>query len=102
MDLYWIACANLERPHRHVLSVVVRRWVDDGSDGGTWEDTTTTLSQAEVAAMIDNGDEFRTRQKGGGDVLVVHGRCSEECAEKTLRTRADDLTTDNLDHIPCG
>jgi hypothetical protein len=100
MDLYWIECANLEKAHSHVTSVVAKRWWNDGSDGGTWEDA-ATLSLGEVVTMIDNGDEFRTVQKGGGDVLVIHERCSEECTEEILRTRADDSTTDNLDHIPC-
>jgi hypothetical protein len=99
--LYWIECANLANPHSHVLSVKVKKWRDDGTKGGTWDDG-GTLQKATVVIMIDNGDEFRTIKKGGGDVKVIHEPCSSACPEEALRTQSDDLITDNLDHIPCS
>ena len=101
MALYWIDCANLAEEHSHVVSVVVKKWVDDGTEGGTWE-AAGTLTRDAVVTMIGNGDEFRTRKKGGGDVAVVHELCSDHCPEEVLRTVADDSITDNLDHIPCA
>jgi hypothetical protein len=81
--------------------VVARKWAD-GTDGGTWL-AGQTLSRDTVVAMIDGGDSFFTgKRQGTGDVAVIHERCSSACSEEVLRTKADDSTTDNLDHIPCS
>ena len=90
MAEYHVVCVTLLHPaqHRHILGIgtasgrVPIRWTVD-----------------DVWSAIGRGDRFFTTDSRGRRALVDRWEC-RTCGSRTLRTRPDAVTDNNLDQLP--
>jgi hypothetical protein len=87
---YQVVCVTLLYPaqHRHILGI---------GTGQSWTPQRWTVD--EVWAAIARGHRFYTNDSRGRRALVERWTCTN-CGLRTLRTRADDVTDNNLDQLP--
>jgi hypothetical protein len=90
MTDYQVVCVTLLHPaqHRHILSI---------GTTNSWSPVRWTVD--EVWTAIARGDQFYTSDSRGRRALVERWQCGT-CGLRTLRTRADAVTDNNLDQLP--
>jgi hypothetical protein len=92
MSDYRIVCVNTEHPHRHILKVGTGTKADQYSR--TW-------TVKEVRDALEAGDRFYTVSPSTGKEADVRADTCKEpnCTVKTIRSKADAVTDNNLDNI---
>lgn len=102
MAKYLILCADTAGDHKHVTGVRAVKW---RPRKGGYRLPSTLFSRDEVASLITLGDRFFTSSlKGTTPVSAeVEAVKCRDCTERTIRTKGDADTGDNLDFMgPCG
>ncbi|MDT4921868.1 MAG: hypothetical protein QOI15_2770 [Pseudonocardiales bacterium] len=86
---YQVVCVTLLHPaqHRHILGI-----------GTVNSYTPTRWSVDDVWSAIGRGDRFYTNDSRGRRALVERWEC-RTCGLRTLRTRPDAVTDNNLDQL---
>ncbi len=97
MNAYRIVCVVTKGRHRHVKKVGLGRASSANLD--------RMMSVQKVRAMVSDGDLFYTVGRSREQIaFVIKGRCNEAgCKRRTLKfvqTGGDDVSKDNLDHLP--
>lgn len=90
MTEYQVVCVTLLRPaqHRHILGI-----------GTATSYAPTRWTVDDVWSAIAGGDRFYTNDSRGRRAFVERWQC-RRCGLRTLRTRADAVTDNNLDTLP--
>jgi len=93
---YRIVCTTTKylHPHEHIVKV------EAIADGGS---ARQTFKVKKVRRMLGGDDQFYTCDPGGNEAEVKKFRCRlEGCDVKTIRSKRDATTANNLDNMPDG
>jgi hypothetical protein len=90
MTDYQVVCVTLLHPaqHRHVLGI---------GTASSWSPTRWTVD--EVWSAFDRGDAFYTNDSRGRRGQVERWHCAT-CGLRTLRTRPEAVTDNDVDRLP--
>ena len=97
MATYLIKCVNMEHSHSHIVSATVQRYRN-----GKYEDR-QTMSITTIRRKLEDGDTFETYSQSERKFTDVDPDTCRfpRCTVETIRSRADAVTDNNLDNIPC-
>jgi hypothetical protein len=92
MAAHRIVCVNTEHPHRHIVKV---------GTGTTADKYSRIWTVKEVREALANGDRFYTVSPSTGkEADVKADDCKVGgCTVKTIRSKADAVTDNNLDNM---